>query len=241
MNPTPRLFLSHALSVLAAAFLAACPAAALAQANALNAAGMFPGQSPQAAASAFAKAMAPWEAHFPNEAGAADALGTDCPAVPAGSRFWVCKTQPLMLGDGAPSTLWAWAEYESPSPSSPLSAKSLGRARALLAWTQPSASAWKDAVARRGRPIRQGPAAKALARKTFADSPEALAAVNKARSFVAAHWAGASPQGQPIEAAALAALDAKGAVLALAVESAWKDWPARAKAAAKPVPANGRP
>ena len=201
----------------------------------LSAAGMLPGQSPQVAAGAFAAAIDPWEAEFGDKT-LTDALANDCEAKAPGSRLWTCQAQPEIQGFYAPASAWVVAQYGASRAKAKLGSRYLGRAKAIFLWTQGPQGAWEQALAQREAPTRQGKLSAKAGLQAFADFPEAAKALQKAKSFQGARWVGPNPAGQPVESAAVAALDAQGGLLGLAVEANLADWPALAKAASKPEP-----
>lgn len=202
--------------------LLATPLACFAQASMepLDLAGFSPGQSPRAAASAFAQKKLPWTLAEPLDASLSDALANDCLKTKP-SPFWVCKA----LFFGAP-----FGEEAKPSPrveltlsydapTGPTGLRSLVQAHLFAQFNAPQADGWPDFLAARRAPRSKGPLSTTEAKKIFA--ARNLQIPSEAKSFHGAFWIYPSASGEACELSALAALDAKGALLALLAENSF--------------------
>jgi hypothetical protein len=201
-------------------FLLALPLACFSQASQepLDLAGFIPGQSPRAAASAFSHQQLPWSLSSPADASLSDALGNDCIKNPP-STFWVCKVTfsgpPFGSEAQASSTTKLTLSYDAPPGTSAL--RQLVHAQLFTQFNDPQAFGWPAFLEARRAPRAKGLVLVAQAKKLFAARGFELP--DEAKSFQGAFWIYPSSTGDACELSALAALDAKGSLIALLAEN----------------------
>lgn len=185
----------------------------------IDLAGAYPGLSAPGTTSFFAKSLPGWrlpESESPDPSPTlTDALSNDCPLVAPG--LWTCDAVLAGSGPSDPTLIEVQTRYRSATGDPRL--KALSRLRLRLGWDAPPAKGWEAFLGARPAPDRSAPLARARALEAFAGSAPAMALASAATGFRAALWRLRAPDGSLFELAAVAALDAKGALTALACET----------------------
>lgn len=183
-------------------------------------AGVYPGLSGPATVSFFAKSLPGWRLPDSEDAAQAattltDALSNDCPLV--GPSVWTCVASLRSDTPSDPVLIEAQARYRSTGVD-PRS-RSLSRFRLRLGWDAPAVRGWEDFLLARSAPDSADALPPSKALKAFSASEPLLALASTAKRFRGALWRLRAPDGSLFEIAAVAALDANGALIALACET----------------------
>jgi hypothetical protein len=177
-------------------------------------AGVYPGLSPAATASFFSKSMPGWGLAAPDDRSFTDALANDCPLAAPG--LWTCEAALAGADRLDPNLIEIQTRYRSSLGDA--RSKTLSRLRLRMGWISARARGWDIFLQERSAPDRSSALARSKALKAFSNSEAIAPLASAAKNYRAALWRLRSPDGAPFELAVVAALDAKGSLVAMACE-----------------------